>query len=579
MKKRLITSFLLSIFLTSCVVGSFYHSDFGGASVTDDWPMFQHDAVHSGASSSNAPSTNATLWSRITLSSFGGPAVANGSVYILSGPDYLDCIDAQSGATNWDYQIPGQNGSANAGNPAVVNGNVYFATETGVYCLDASSGTLIWNYTTGVGAMDYSPTVADGKVYVGSWDNKVYCLDANTGALVWNFSTGDYVWSSPAVSNGVVYIGSHNGKIYALNETSGDLIWSYQTGLSVDAPPAVSSGLVYVGSGDCNVYCFNASTGDLVWNTLTGDPIQASSPAIANGKIYIGSDNMYCLDAATGVLQWTFKTGGEVLSSPAVADDKVYFGSEDNKTYCVDANTGALIWSYDTQFYVGMSPAIANGILYIGSDITLYAFSDSSASPTPMPTSTPTAAPTNQPTPAPTSETTLFPTASPSPAPSVAPTIVTVRVATSAGATFDLNIKGNVSSTQFSNFVIETNQSAKSTTLGFSITGLSGNVGFSNITIPKSAMPNESSPTVYIDGQPAQNQGYAQDANNYYVWYTTHFSTHQVTIVFTKTLAPSPASSLMPNALEVVCGAAAGIAIVIATILAIRFIVSSKREG
>ena len=190
MKKRLITSFLLSIFLTSCVVGSFYHSDFGGASVTDDWPMFQHDAVHSGASSSNAPRTNATLWSRITLSSFGGPAVANGSVYILSGPDYLDCIDAQSGATNWDYQIPGQNGSANAGNPAVVNGNVYFATETGVYCLDASSGTLIWNYTTGVGAMDYSPTVADGKVYVGSWDNKVYCLDANTGALVWNFSTG-----------------------------------------------------------------------------------------------------------------------------------------------------------------------------------------------------------------------------------------------------------------------------------------------------------------------------------------------------------------------------------------------------
>jgi hypothetical protein len=29
-----------------------------------------------------------------------------------------------------------------------------------------------------------------------------------------------------------------------------------------------------------------------------------------------------------------------------------------------------------------------------------------------------------------------------------------------------------------------------------------------------------------------ENQGYTQDGNNYYVWYTTHFSTHEVSIVF-----------------------------------------------
>jgi hypothetical protein len=39
-------------------------------------------------------------------------------------------------------------------------------------------------------------------------------------------------------------------------------------------------------------------------------------------------------------------------------------------------------------------------------------------------------------------------------------------------------------------------------------------------------------PTLYIDGQ-AQNQGFTEDSSNYYVWYTVHFSTHEVSIVFT----------------------------------------------
>ncbi|HLN88676.1 MAG TPA: hypothetical protein VK253_01275, partial [Candidatus Binatia bacterium] len=32
--------------------------------------------------------------------------------------------------------------------------------------------------------------------------------------------------------------------------------------------------------------------------------------------------------------------------------------------------------------------------------------------------------------------------------------------------------------------------------------------------------------------QQCQNQGYTEDTKNYFVWYTTHFSTHEVSIVF-----------------------------------------------
>jgi hypothetical protein len=66
------------------------------------------------------------------------------------------------------------------------------------------------------------------------------------------------------------------------------------------------------------------------------------------------------------------------------------------------------------------------------------------------------------------------------------------------------------------------------------------------MTIPKSAIPFGTSPIIYIDNQAAQNQGYTQDPNNYYVWYTTHFSTHQITIQFTTAQTYAPSTSHNP---------------------------------
>jgi hypothetical protein len=68
--------------------------------------------------------------------------------------------------------------------------------------------------------------------------------------------------------------------------------------------------------------------------------------------------------------------------------------------------------------------------------------------------------------------------------------------------------------------------------LYFTVSGKSGTTGFSNVTIPVNAILYGTTPTIYIDGQPASNQGYTKDSDNYYVWYTTSFSTHQLSIVF-----------------------------------------------
>ncbi len=100
-------------------------------------------------------------------------------------------------------------------------------------------------------------------------------------------------------------------------------------------------------------------------------------------------------------------------------------------------------------------------------------------------------------------------------------------------ATYSIGISGNVTAQQISNMTITASQGNETTVITFTITGSSGTNGFINITLPQTAIPYGTTPVVYIDGQKAQNQGYSQDNGNFYVWYTTHFSTHEVSIIFT----------------------------------------------
>jgi parallel beta-helix repeat protein len=279
---------------------------------------------------------------------------------------YTESPAPNTNQLRWNYTAGGWVESS----PAVADGKVYVGSgDNKTYCLDAVTGALVWNYTTG-GWVFSSPAVADGKVYVGSDDGRVYCLDAVTGAQVWNYTTGDHVRSSPAVVAGKVYVGSDDGKVYCLDAVTGAQVWNYTTGGWVFSSPAVVAGKVYVGSDDGNVYCLDAVTGAQVWNYTTG-VWMFSSPAVADGKVYVGSDdgNVYCLDAVTGAQVWNYTTGDHVRSSPAVAGGKVYVGSDDGKVYCLDAVTGAQVWNYATGEgnYVFSSPAVADGKVYVGS--------------------------------------------------------------------------------------------------------------------------------------------------------------------------------------------------------------------
>jgi outer membrane protein assembly factor BamB len=422
-----------------------------------DWTQFRLGPEHSGYSTTESAigvGNVGTLVEKWTGTTGGvvhsSPAVANGVVYVGSEDDKLYAFNAAGGALLWTATTGGPIDSS----PAVVNGLVYVGSNDGnLYAFDATgascSGTPktcspLWTAPTGSPVYS-SPAVANGVVYVasgfllpgevfpGTPAAKLYAFDATgancmgtpkTCAPLWTGTqTGTWgVGTSPAVANGVVYVGSVScgcGPFISIGESFLDAfdatganctgtpkmcapLWTTPVnGNFMDSSPAVANGTVYFPGDDCcgdrvNGYNAAGTTGcsgtpktcSPVWTSAAVVGISGwwnSSPAVANGDVYIGgtpdcpvcpsSDHhLYAFDATSARL-WSAPTGGQVLSSPAVANGVVYVGADDDKLYAFDAARGAQLWTATTGGPVDSSPAVANGMVYVGSnDGKLYAF-------------------------------------------------------------------------------------------------------------------------------------------------------------------------------------------------------------
>ena len=145
-------------------------------------------------------------------------------------------------------------------------------------------------------------------------------------------------------------------------------------------------------SAETGISASNVDALEIAWTATTGGEI-FSSPAVANGVIYVGSRDHKLYAFAAGCATsggscaplWTATTGGEIWSSPAVANGVVYVGSLDHKLYAFDAAgvtgcSGGLkvctpLWTAATGDAISAPPTVANGVVYVGSfDHSLYAF-------------------------------------------------------------------------------------------------------------------------------------------------------------------------------------------------------------
>jgi outer membrane protein assembly factor BamB len=178
------------------------------------------------------------------------------------------------------------------------------------------------------------------------------------------------LYSSPTVFDGRIYIGANTGDFYALDEDTGSVIWKQSFGYleksetcgargltstaTVANDPVSDRPIVYVAAADGFLYALDTEDGSEVWKSFVVETPNMghnwSSPTVVDGRIYMGVAS-HCksvlrggvkeFDQATGELLKTNHTvpegvvGGSVWSSAAVnaaGDVFVSTGNADPET-------------------------------------------------------------------------------------------------------------------------------------------------------------------------------------------------------------------------------------------------------
>ncbi|MFQ6060162.1 MAG: PQQ-binding-like beta-propeller repeat protein, partial [Thermoplasmata archaeon] len=287
---------------------------------TFPWPMHLYNEMHRAFTPSPAPETNDVLWSNITgFNTYSSPAVAEGKVFIGgsdSTGDYMYAFYQNNGTLAWrtkTYETV-SGGVGLSSSPAYSNGYVVFGGDR-IYCLYASNGTVKWTVEPGnLNWGDGSPTIADGKVFIGGSDRKIYNIDLETGTVLWTFQTlssGGSNWglyAAPAVWNGHVYVAACDGYVYQIKiDQPGPIAvanHSFYTGYAMYGSPVIFDGKVYIGNGytfkstSNRFYCLNATDLSLIWEFYPGNATSFfSSAGIAYDKVFVGSvdGNLYVL--------------------------------------------------------------------------------------------------------------------------------------------------------------------------------------------------------------------------------------------------------------------------------------------
>jgi polyvinyl alcohol dehydrogenase (cytochrome) len=230
----------------------------------------------------------------------------------------------------WAFGFPG--GVSAHGQPTVAWGRVFVGSDIGyVYSLDAATGCVYWSFQAKAAvrnAIGMGPVTGQDAskyaVYFGDMLANMYALDAATGALLWTNHVDDHfaarITASAALYQNRLYV-----PVSSFEEFSAS---------SEEYPCCTSRG---------SVVALDASTGTQIWKTYVIP--QAPKPVRKNSK----GTQLYA------------PAGGSVWNTPTIDLQRraIYFGTGDSETepaqptsdavMALNMDTGKPLWHFQAQ--------------------------------------------------------------------------------------------------------------------------------------------------------------------------------------------------------------------------------------
>jgi polyvinyl alcohol dehydrogenase (cytochrome) len=294
----------------------------------------------------------------------------------------------------------------NGWGPTIENTHVQSAASAGLTAEQVPRLHLKWAFgfpdSTSAWAQ---PTVAGGRLFVGSQTGTVYSLDAVTGCVVWTFTAQGGVRASVSIgppsgsgraATWAAYFSDQKGFAYAVSAATGKLLWSRKVDehplVRLTGSPTLFNGRLYVPTSSyeeggkpagypcCtfrgSIVALDARTGDVVWKAYTipesptllreyadGTEVWGpsggaiwSAPTIdaKRGALYVGVGNTYSgppQPTTDAILAFDLKTGRMRWARQMPSGPTDVFGCAPGEVNCGDRP--------GQDFDFGASPVLA----------------------------------------------------------------------------------------------------------------------------------------------------------------------------------------------------------------------------
>ena len=203
--------------------------------------------------------------------------------------------------------------------PVVVNGVMYFTTDTISYAIDAGTCAERWKVvrhspTPNRLAVNRGAAYMNGRVFRGTSDAHVVAMDAVDGHTLWDVALdvaarGVTVPMAPTAWNGLVFVGNAGGDlsgvighVYALDARDGHVVWRFDVVPSTGAARATwPTANRYPISGGAFWTAFTLDDRNGVLYVASGNPAPDYDIAVRDGE-NLYTNSLIALNATDGKL-------------------------------------------------------------------------------------------------------------------------------------------------------------------------------------------------------------------------------------------------------------------------------------
>nr|WP_240953532.1 PQQ-binding-like beta-propeller repeat protein [Sneathiella chinensis] len=323
------------------------------------------------------------------------PVIADGRVFAMDSESRVRAFSQEDGKKLWAVNLTprGEEDGVVGGGVSAEYGRVFASTSYGeVYSLDPESGGMYWKQDIGA-PIRSAPTIAEGHVFVVTYDSRVFALDVLTGEVEWSYEGGMEITgllgaASPAVSSGTVVVPFSSGELYALRADNGEQAWSDQlqarrrySSLSsisdIVGFPVIDRGMVFAASYSGRMVGIDLRSGNRKW---VQEISTTQTPWVVGDFIYVVTTDgeLVCLSRSNGLIRWVRplgkfedpeeKSGLIVWAGPILASDRLILVSNYGIAVSVSPYDGKILGKVELSDNASIAPVVAGGMLFVLTD-------------------------------------------------------------------------------------------------------------------------------------------------------------------------------------------------------------------